>query len=80
MYPLLRKVVDDSVTVSEKDVKKTMKTLMLKHKLVVEGSGALATTAALKEPEEKRGKMVCIISGGSIDTDKIMAILTDPNL
>jgi threonine dehydratase len=80
MYPLLRKVVDDSVTVSEKDVKKTMKTLMLKHKLVVEGSGALATTAALQEPAESRGKSVCIISGGSVDTDKIMAILTDPNL
>jgi threonine dehydratase len=75
MYPLLRKVVDDSVTVSEKDVKKTMKTLMLKHKLIVEGSGALATTAALQEPANIRGKSVCIISGGSIDTD-----LTDPSL
>lgn len=80
MYPLLRKVVDDSVTVTEKDVKKTMKTLMLKHKLIVEGSGALATTAALQEPLESRGKSVCLITGGSIDTEKIVAILTDPNL
>lgn len=80
MYPLLRKVVDDSVTVSEKDVKKTMKTMMLKYKLVVEGSGALATTAALQESAEIRGISVCIISGGSVDTDKIVAILTDPNL
>jgi threonine dehydratase len=80
LYPLLRKVVDDSVTVSEKEVKKTMKTLMLKHKLIVEGSGAFATTAASKEPIESRGKSVSIISGGSIDTDKIIAILTDPNL
>lgn len=80
MYPLLRKVVDDSITVSEKDVKKTMKTLMLKHKLVIEGSGALATTAALQEPVESRGKSVCLITGGSIDTEKIVAILTDPDL
>lgn len=80
MYPLLRKVVDDSVTVSEKDVMKTMKVLMLKHKLIVEGSGALATTAALQEPLENRGKSACIISGGSIDTDKILKILTDTNL
>lgn len=80
MYPLLRNLVDDSVTVSEKAVKKTMKTLMLKHKLIVEGSGALATTAALQEPLESRGKSVCLITGGSIDTEKIVAILTDPNL
>jgi len=80
MYPLLRKVVDDSLTVSEVEVKKTMKTLMLKHKLIVEGSGALATTAAALEPVENRGKSVCIISGGSIDIDKITTILTDPNI
>ena len=80
LYPVLRKVVDDSVTVSEKDVKKTMKALMLKHKLIVEGSGALATTAALLEPVEDRGKSVGIISGGSIDTEKILQILSDSSL
>jgi threonine dehydratase len=80
MYPLLEKVVDESVTVSEKDVKKTMKMLMLKHKLIVEGSGALATTAALQESIEDRGKSVCIISGGSIDPSKIVKILTNPDI
>ena len=80
LYPLLRKVVDDSVTVSEKDVKKTMKALMLKHKLIVEGSGALATAATLHEPVDGRGKSVCIISGGSVDTEKIISVLTDSSL
>jgi len=80
LYPSLRKVVDGSVTVSEKDVKKTLKALMLKHKLIVEGSGALATAAALQEPVEDRGKSVCIISGGSIDTDKIVKILSDSSM
>jgi len=80
LYPLLRRVVDDSVTVSEKDVKKTLKVLMMKHKLIVEGSGALATAAALHESVEGRGKSVCIISGGSIDPEKIVSVLTDLNL
>ena len=76
MYPLLRKVVDESVTVSEKAVKKTMKSLMLNHKLIVEGSGALAATAALNVPFDERGKSVCVISGGSIDAVKIVSLLT----
>lgn len=80
LYPLLRKVVDESVTVSEKAVKKTMKDFMLRHKLIVEGSGALATTAALQEPFDSRGKSVCIVSGGSIDSDKIISILSESYL
>ena len=53
---------------------------MMKHKLIVEGSGALATAAALHESVEGRGKSVCIISGGSIDPEKIVSVLTDLNL
>lgn len=80
MYPLLKQVVDDVVLVSEKAVKKALKHLMLRNKLVVEGAGALSVAAALKEPFEDRGKAVCILSGGSIDTDKLVAILNDPSL
>jgi threonine dehydratase len=80
MYPLLRQLVDVSVTVSEKAVKKTMKDLMLNHKLIVEGSAALALTAAVQESYDDRGKSVCLITGGTIDTEKIVKILSDPEL
>jgi threonine dehydratase len=80
IYPLLRQVVDDVILVSEKAIKKAMKHLMLRNKLVVEGGGALSVAAAVQEPLEKRGKAVCILSGGSIDTDKLVAILNDPSL
>lgn len=80
MYPLLRQVVDDSVIVSEKSVKKTMKDLILRHKLIVEGSGALATTAAIQESTDIQGKSVCLITGGTIDTEKLMTLLSDPSL
>jgi threonine dehydratase len=80
MYPLLRRVVDDVVLVSEKAVKKAMKRLMLRNKLVVEGAGALSVAAAVQEHFDDRGKAVCLITGGSIDTDKLVAILADPSL
>jgi len=80
MYPLLRQVVDDVVLVSEKSIKKAMKHLMLRNKLIVEGAGALSVAAAVREPSEKRGKSVCILTGGSIDIDKLVAILNDPKL
>ncbi len=79
MYPLLRQVVDDVVLVSEKAVKKAMKHLMLRNKLIVEGAGALSVAAAVQESFEDRGKAVCLVTGGSIDTDKLIAILNDPS-
>ena len=80
MYPLLRQVVDDVILVSEKEVKKTMKHLMLRNKMIVEGAGALSAAAALQESREERGKAVCLVTGASIDTDKLTAILSDPSL
>ena len=80
MYPLLKQVVDDVVLVSEKEIKRALKRLMLRNKLVVEGAGAMSVAAALKEPFKDRGKAVCILSGSSIDTEKLVAILNDPSL
>jgi len=75
MYPLLRQVVDDVVLVSEDEVKAAIKRLLLGNKLLVEGSGAMSVAAAVATPAEQRGRTVCILSGGSIDTDKLMDIV-----
>jgi threonine dehydratase len=80
MYPILKELVDESVTVSEKAVKKSMKDIMLTHKLIVEGSGALAYTAAMQDEHVDRGKSVCLVTGGTVDARKIVSILTDPEL
>lgn len=79
MYPLLKQVVDDVVLVSEKEIKKAVKHLMLRNKLIVEGAGALSVAAAVQESGDARGKVVCILSGGSINTDKLIDIINDPN-
>jgi threonine dehydratase len=75
MFPMLRKIVDDTVLVSEDDVKATIKRLAIRDKLMVEGSGALPVAAALATPPEKRGKSVCIISGGSLDLEELKEII-----
>lgn len=80
VFEILRDVIDDVVLVSDDDVKKTIKRLALRNKLVIEGAGALATSAALKTPSAQRGKSVCIVSGGSIDADFFASIVTDPTL
>jgi len=72
---MLKQIVDDTVLVSEDDVKVTIKRLAIRDKLMVEGSGALPVAAALATPPEKRGKSVCIISGGSIDPDELKEII-----
>lgn len=80
VFETLRAVIDDVILVSDDDVRKTIRRLALRNKLVTEGAGALATAAALQTPSEKRGKSVCIVTGGSIDADLLATILTDPTL
>ncbi len=80
MVPLLRRVLDDVVLVSEKEIKKAMRRLMLRNKMIVEGAGALSVAAATDQNQDKRGKAVCLLTGGSIDTEKLLKILNDPSL
>lgn len=76
VFPLLRDIVDRVELVSEDAVKATIKRLALGNRMIVEGAGALSVAAALAMPEEERDKTVCIVTGGSIDTDKLIAVLT----
>ena len=75
MFPLLQAIVDESVLVSEEAVKSMVKRLAMRNKIIAEPSGALAAAAATNLPLEKRGRCVCLITGGSIDRAKLMAIL-----
>jgi threonine dehydratase len=76
MFPMLRRLVDDVVLVSEQAVMDAMRRLALGDKLVTEGAGAAAVAAALATPVEERGLSVCIVSGGSVDQDLFARILS----
>jgi threonine dehydratase len=75
LYPTLRDIVDEVMLVSEEDALATVKRLALGNRLVVEGSGAMSVAAALATPAARRGRAVCILSGGSIGTDKLVSVL-----
>ena len=70
-------LIDDCVLVSEDDVKATIRRLALGNRMIVEGSAALPVAAAIATPTEQRGLMVCVVTGGSIDTNKFLAILSE---
>lgn len=75
MFPVLRELADDVVLVSEEEVCAAIRLLAASNHLIAEGSGALATAAALKSRPDARGPSVCIVTGGSIDPAKLAEIL-----
>jgi len=67
--PLLRRWVDDMVTVADDDVAEAMVVLMEKAKLVVEGAGAVGAAAVLggQVAASPSGTTVVVLSGGNVD-------------
>ncbi len=80
VFPILREVVDDVVLVSESAVKMVIKRLALRNRMIVEGAGALSVAAAIDAQQEDSGQTVCVVTGGSIDTDSLLGILGDPEI
>ncbi len=76
VFSVLREIVDETFLVSDDDVKRAMKQLVLGNRIVVEPSAALSVAAALQMPKSERGKCVCVVTGGSIDLDKLLEILS----
>jgi len=79
MYPLASDLADDVVLVSEDAVKRTIRRLTALDGIVAEGAGALALAAALADEDPRRGDgpAVALVTGGSIDPDKLAVILAD---
>jgi len=76
LLKLVLEAVDDVVLVSEDQIKDAIRYLALENKLVAEGSGAMSLAAARATPIEERGKTVCILTGGSIDAEKLAMIVS----
>lgn len=75
MFPLLRELVDASILISEDDVRATIRRLALGNRIIAEGAGALAAAAAITDRENAHGPSVALVTGGSIDTSKLISIL-----
>lgn len=77
MFPLLNELIDDVLLVSERSVRATIRSILWRNKMLAEPAGALALASALQMPPTRRGKSVCLVTGGSIGVELLMEILQE---
>lgn len=77
----IQRYVDGFISVSEDEIRESVRRLALDSHLVAEPSGAVPTAAALFHRDEfpSDGKTVAIVSGGNIAPEMLKEILTSEN-
>ena len=73
MWPLLSRLVDESVVVPLADVAAAMRIVAERCHVIAEGAAACAVAAALSG--RIRGKIVAIVSGGNIDLARFASLV-----
>jgi threonine dehydratase len=77
-WPIIQREVAEVVLVSEEEVKAAMRFLLLRLKLVVEPTGAVAVAAALSGKLCRFGQRAgVILSGGNVEPEVLAAILME---
>ena len=74
MWPLVSRLLDGSLAVALAEIAAAIKLLVERNRVVAEGAGATAVAAALSG-QAGAGKIVCVVSGGNIDSFKLAKIL-----
>jgi threonine dehydratase len=74
MLALVRDLVAGSIVVGLEAVAEAVRLLAERNRVVAEGAGATPVAAALSG-EAGAGKIVCVVSGGNIDSSKLATIL-----
>jgi threonine dehydratase len=76
MWPLLQMLLDGALVASLDDVSAAVRVLVERARVVAEGAGATPVAAALARRSADGGrKIVCVVSGGNIDTTTLAEIL-----
>jgi len=75
MWPLVSRLVNDSIVLSLKQIADAIKLLMERNRVIAEGAGGSSLAAALTGKAGTE-KIVCVISGGNIDVEKLTRILS----
>jgi threonine dehydratase len=75
-YPLVKKYVDEIVTVDEEEIANAILLLLEKEKTLAEGAGAVATAAVIQGKIPAGGKKVGVfVGGGNIDVSVLSRII-----
>lgn len=78
MWALARQLLNGSLVASIPDVADSVRLLAERNRVIAEGAGATPVAAALAG-KAGSGKVVCVVSGGNLDTDKLVKILQTPD-
>ena len=71
-FAVIRRLVDDIITVSDEDIVRAMRQMWEVLKIVVEPSAAVAYAALLDPPSALRSRRIgIIVSGGNLDLDQL---------
>ncbi len=74
MWPLASSLLDGSLVMPIEAVVDAIRTLALRARVIAEGAGATSVAAAL-QGRAGAGKVVCVVSGGNIDTVHLVKIM-----
>jgi threonine dehydratase len=78
-FAIARTLIDEMCLSSEADLRAAIYTLLDQHQLVTEASGAIAVAPLLNDSIDIEGKkVVCILTGGNIETSLLCDILCEP--
>ena len=75
MWPFARELLTGALTASVSDVANALRLVVERNRVVAEGAGACSVAVALSERVAAE-KIVCIVSGGNIDTETLVSVLS----
>lgn len=74
--PMVKKFADEHLLISEEEIKDGMFYIFNKHRLIVEGAGAVAIGALIHKKIRVNGKkVVALLSGSSINSEEYICII-----
>jgi len=74
IWPIVRRLVDGAFAVPLADIAGAIRVLVERNRVVAEGAGATPVAAAIAG-RAGAGKIVCVVSGGNLDSAKLARIL-----
>jgi threonine dehydratase len=72
-FPVVQREVEEIVLVSDAEIRAAMMFLLLRMKILVEPSGAVAAAAVLAGKIPVKGRVGIVLSGGNVDMDVLCA-------
>jgi len=74
MWNLVRPLLEGSLVISLKEIASAIRLLVERNRVVAEGAGGSSVAAALAGTAGE-GRIVCVVSGGNLDTEVLGKIL-----